>query len=314
MGNDAFADKTEIREIPLEMFALSCSGSKLASYYAVNLGSAGKYLAAFSEGAMAGYAICRLKDNGALDICLLFVEEERRRRGIGTRLLEKAENSCRAWGEHTVKFCLSGESDDFIFMKAFLEKRGYVLGDRLFIFWCDGYGDPGYIGWERYMERRGERLLRWLEEEEGFGVTSLEEADKSIEPALRMLKTHGNSLDILDLLDGRRGPLSRRISCVTTKNGCPVAFCLVNVPDERSVVFEQIGVIPEYQNTGAILPAISASIRLCKKFGYQRILYSIYESNAPALSFAKRVLSNVTSTTKIQFNYFKKTGALLDGR
>ena len=173
------------------------------------------------------------------------------------------------------------------------------------MFWCNGYGDPGYAGWERYMEKRGEGLLRWLEAD-GFGAVALEDAEEEVISSLRELGARSKELDVLALLDGRKGILSRRVSCVTIKEGRVVAFCMAGEPDDVSIVFEQIGVAEEYKNTGAILPAVSASIRRCEKFGYKRILYSIFESNASALSFAKRVLSNVTTETKVQYNYSKQ--------
>ncbi|MDR1979207.1 MAG: GNAT family N-acetyltransferase [Synergistaceae bacterium] len=298
--------KLEITEISREIFDMSSGGNRLALYYASSLGSAGRYLAAFCEGAMIGYAICMVRGE-ELTLFLLFVQEGHRCQGVAARLLEAVETSCHVNGENIVKCCLSGYSENFSFMKDFLEKRNYALSDKLFVFWCDGYGDPGYAGWERYMSRRGDSLLRWLEEE-GFSAMALEDAGPDIIDALRDLGFSGEGLNVSGLLDGKRGPLSKRVSCLTVKDGRPVAFCMANTPDDFSVVFEQIGVAPAYQNSGAILPAISASIRRCRDFGYSRLLYSIFESNAPALSFAKRVLSYVTSSKKVQYNYFKKVG------
>jgi GNAT superfamily N-acetyltransferase len=304
----------ETEEIPSEIFAASCPDNRLASYYVETMGPNCRYLCAFHEGTQVGYAI--FKDNNQRELVqclLLFVKEEFRRRGIAARLLAEVEALSRAGEKKGVRFCLFGEAENFFFLKDFLGKRGYGLEDRLFIFWCDGYGDPGYVGWERYMERRGESLVRWLEDD-GFSVVALEDAGGDVMTAIRELGAADPGLDVLDFLTGRQGHLSRRISCITLKDGRPVALCIANEPDEISIVFERIGVAAEYKNTGAILPAISASIRRCKKYGYQRILYSIYESNTSALAFARRVLSNVTSNTKVQYNYLKKTGALPEGR
>ena len=305
--DSVMANGAEIREVTSEAFVGQCGDNRLASYYASTLGSAGRYLGAFRDGAMVGYAICRI-DEKLLTLCLLFVKEEYRRLGIAAKLLEEVESSCLLNGEKNVKCCISEYSENFVFLRAFFEKRGYVQSDRLYVFWCDGYGDPGYVGWERYMEKRGESLLRWLEAD-GFGVVALEDAGEEVLLSLRELGERYIKLDVSAFLDGRNGILSKRISCLTVKDGRVVAFCIANEPDSVSIVFEQIGVAEEYKNTGAILPAVSASIRRCKKFGYERILYSIYESNTPALSFARRVLSNVTSVTKVQYNYFKEIGA-----
>jgi GNAT superfamily N-acetyltransferase len=303
--NSARAIETEVREITSAQLSASCCDNRLASYYASTLGSAGRYLAAFHDVIMVGYAICGIDDGGLITLCLLHVKEEYRRLGIATRLLNEVESSCRSNGENRVKCCVSEYIDNFVFLREFFEKRGYVLADKLFVFWCDGHGNPGYVGWDRYMEKRGDSLLRWLEAD-GFSAAALEDAGEELLTSLRELGARNRELDVAALLDGRKGILSKRISCVTVKDGRVVAYCMANEPDSVSIVFEQIGVASEYINTGAILPAVSASIRRCKKFEYRRVLYSIYESNASALSFAKRVLSNVTSVTKVQYNYVKQ--------
>ena len=294
----------EIRQISSETFIAWCGDNRLALYYASTLGAAGRYLAAFRDGMMAGYSICTIEGNGRFNLCLLFVKEERRRLGIASRLLKEVEDSCLSKGGSGVGCSISEQLDNFAFLREFFEKRGYVLEDKLFIFWCDVYGDPGYAGWKRYMEKRGNRLLRWLEAD-GFRVVALEDAGEEILSSLRELGKRDKELDVSALLSGRKGILSKKVSSLTVRDGRVVAFCLAYEPDCVSIVFEQTGVAPEFRNTGAIFTAVAESIRRCKEFGYERALYTVYEKNTAALSFAKRALSNITSTTKVQYNYFK---------
>ena len=298
----------EIRQISSETFSAWCGDNRLALYYASTLGAAGRYLAAFRHGVMAGYAICSVEANGRFNLCLLFVKEERRRLGIASRLLKDVEYSCLSKGGGGVGCSISEQLDNFAFLREFFEKRGYVLEDKLFVFWCDVYGDPGYAGWERYMKKRGNRLLRWLEAD-GFRVVALEDAGEEILSSLRELGKRDKELDVSALLSGRKGILSKRVSSLTVRDGRVVAFCLAYEPDYVSIVFEQTGVAPEFRNTGAIFTAVAESIRRCKEFGYERALYTVYEKNTAALSFAKRALSNITSVTKVQYNYLKQIEA-----
>ena len=85
------------------------------------------------------------------------------------------------------------------------------------------------------MEKHGESLVRWLEDN-GFAVVVLEDAGEKILSSLRELKSRDKNLNVSGLLDGRDGPLSRRLSCITVKDDHPVAFCMANTPDDVSVL------------------------------------------------------------------------------
>ena len=79
--------------------------------------------AAEDEDALAGYMVLRIED-GVLWVEHLFVRPEYRRRGAGTLLFEKAEETARAMGEDTVYNFVHPNNDGMI---AFLRKRGYTV-------------------------------------------------------------------------------------------------------------------------------------------------------------------------------------------
>lgn len=75
------------------------------------------------DGALAGYMVLRIEE-GVLWVEQLFVRPEYRRRGAGTLLFEKAEETARSMGEDTVYNYVHPNNDGMI---AFLRAKGYTV-------------------------------------------------------------------------------------------------------------------------------------------------------------------------------------------
>ena len=79
--------------------------------------------AAVDEGAPAGYVVCRIEEP-CLWVEHIYVRPEHRRRGIATKLFEKAEALARSMGEDTVFNYVHPNNQDMIL---FLRSKGYTV-------------------------------------------------------------------------------------------------------------------------------------------------------------------------------------------
>ncbi|GHS98422.1 hypothetical protein AGMMS50276_20190 [Synergistales bacterium] len=297
-----------VRQIsPLEFDSFYGSENRLGAYYARNIGGDGFILSAFRATTPLGYAICKAEGSGRFSVRVVYVIEEHRRSGVASRLFDELEKICSKFVQFsldTIKICLAEDSEGFDFKRASLVKRGYSRSDKVYVFLCD---EDGYSRWEEYMRRRGNGLIKWIEDM-GYSAVPFEDAPT---PCLDTLRAgagneYGNSLDIAPFLDGKRSDFLKDASFAAIKDGRPTAYCLVTGPDRNSALFEQISVAMAHKNTGVLLLPLSMSMRRVKELGYKRAVYAIYEDNSPALVFAERILGKVTGKKKTQYNFEKK--------
>jgi hypothetical protein len=298
----------EIRSISRDEFSeMYGDTGRRALYYVRNLGKDGFVLSAFSGGAPAGYLVCRAQPaEKKLFVQVANALEEYRVPDVCSNLLSRAEAICAEMRLDAVKICVAEDAPGFGFISDFLTGNGYAVAGKVRIFRCAPGGERDYRGWEDYMAKRGDRLVRWLEAD-GFSAATFDGAGDAVMRELYESASNefGNDLDITPFLNGEGCNLLTSVSSVALKDGRPAAYCLVTGPDAISAVFEQISVARPYRNTGALLMALAESMRRFKELGYTRAAYAIYENNAAALAFAGKILRRMTSNEKTQCNFEK---------
>ena len=98
---------------------VEAAAAELREYF----GAGWPVFAAKLDGALCGYAVCRVEEP-CVWVESLYVLPEYRRRGAATALFRRAEALAASYGEHTVYNCVHPNNDGVI---AFLRSMGYSV-------------------------------------------------------------------------------------------------------------------------------------------------------------------------------------------
>ena len=295
--------KTDIKKISSDdFFRFYGSEAALADYYVRRLKSTDGVLSIFMDSKPSGYIIYHSAGKESVTIKYIFVLESYRKTGIAKKLLAAAENILE--GIATVQIQVPEKTVGFDYLYKFFIKIGYAVNDKMFLFRSEEQDLPR---WDKYMEKHGKRLVRWLTEVEGYRAVSLSDAGEDILNAIR--ESELNSKEpylITPFLDGTQSDFIPSMSFIALKQDeiIPAAHCIVTAPDNVSAVFSQVF----SAETGAMFLPLIMSIKRCKERGYKRSVYAVGEKNNAMMTFANNVLSKITSHKTTQYNFIKIVG------
>ncbi|MCL2218954.1 MAG: GNAT family N-acetyltransferase [Chitinispirillia bacterium] len=282
--------------------------SALADHYALRLRDNDGILSAFLGDEPVGYLIYSLSAKGVVKVDYIFTAERHRQKGVAARLLSAAES--RLDSGTVLTAALSDKSERFGYLHGFLLKNGYGIGNKTHLFLCKKEDVPNI---EKYMDKTGNRLLRWLTEVEGYRAVSLEEAGEDVISAIRSSESAGREvLRITPYLDGERDDFLPSMSFIALKGGSsvPVAHCIVTGPSASSLIFSQMLVDEAYRHTGVqLLPFMMAMRRVMegvRERRYEHAAYAVVEDNSAALAVVNKLMKKITSSQTLQYNFIKK--------
>jgi GNAT superfamily N-acetyltransferase len=302
-------DELDIREInAADFFRLYGGTSRLADYYARNLKNTDGILSAFSGGRALGYIIYRANPELCVTVACIFVPEAYRRKGIAGKLLLATE---ALFGNGAaIQISITEKIEGFSYLHKFFVKSGYGITDKMYLFRS---GKSDLARWDNYMEKHGNRLVRWLTEAEGYRAVSLSDACEDIINAVRESETRSKEHYLITpFLDGAHNDFVPSMSYLALRHGSslPAAHCMVTSPDPGSAVFSQVFAAEHERLRGAMFLPLIMSIQRCKECNYTRSVYAVNEKNTAMMAFANKVLSKITSHKTAQYNFVKKVRGL----
>lgn len=296
--------ESRIRELNYLEYFFSFAGcrSALSDFYVDCYRDCAHILgASLSDGRPAGLLIWAGKQ-GTAELLYIFVPESERRRGTGKALVKFSQDQIRAEdGSWEMTGRIQKDGPEYEGLKALYEGAGFSMEDQLKVFQAHM---KDYPVWERYMEKHGRALERYLLEE-GFSPVSFEEAPRrALDQILDMESGRfDRSLDPAPVLEGRKGDFRQDLSFLSVKDGQAAAYCLVTQPDAESIVYEIFSVAEEYRSCGVILQPFLNSMKELKKTKIRRIGFAVFASNSKALALTGRLMRNLISRTEIQYIY-----------
>lgn len=291
----------------LEYFvAFSQCRTPLSDFY-VNTAGTGILGAWDEEGNMGiGFLIYEQKGTFAEILCLECI---RQKTGTEERLLQEFLDLGKRESMETILFRLSRDSSWYPRLKELVEKNGFTVKEKLYLF--RSYMED-YSRWKEYRRKHGERILRFLAEEGFQAMPFCEAPDGLLEEVIRDPDGRFDKmLDPARVIQGRKGPFHREISYLSVKEGHPAAYCLVTSPGREQCVFEIISAAEEYQNTGVVFQSFCLAMDALENRPYKRIAFAIAEENKKAVVLSKRIMKALIRHTNIQYNYeydYKETG------
>lgn len=250
------------------------------------------------KGEAAGFLLYEQKEGFAEILCL---ECTGSAAGAKERLLEDFLALGRKLSFERILFRLMADSAKYPELKDLVERNGFALKKKMYLFRSD---KEGYLNWKSYRRQHGERMLRFLEEE-GFRAMSFDEAPARMirEAACNPTGRFDKALDPAGIIGGKKGPFSPQISHLSVKDEELAAYCLVTNPGRGQYIFEVISAAEEYQDTGVIFQSFCLAADALENFPYKRIVFAMDEGNKKAMVLSKRIMKALIRHTGIQYNY-----------
>lgn len=299
----------EIRQLNyLEyLFGFSRCRSPLSDYYLDHCRETVSILGAFRQDGQESGLILWAQEKGKADLLYLYVLPEERNQGVGGALLDRViHGDGEANPPEQMRCRISASGESFPAWKKLLESRHFFPDREMKIFQADM---SRYPVWERYMEKHGASLNRYLQEE-GFTPVSFQEAPLwAVEEIQNPAKTgFDTSLDPAPVLLGQKGDFRRDLSFLSLREGRVASYCLVSQPDSTSIIYEIFSSARDYQYTGVILQPFLMSMNVLKNTGISRIGFAVYQDNGKALALTRRLMKGLISHTETQYHYRYKIG------
>lgn len=216
----------------------------------------GLLLAVYIDDRPVGIAVAEFAS--PVRLTYVFIEEQFRGKGFGTRLLQEAlscarNKLCKKIKTGVVLQNEYGETIDHI-----LIKTGFsVLDTAKVIRYAND--EKCRTAWTEFMGKRGGRICNYLEMH-GFRTLSFAEAPPQV---FRVLKEHmgrefGISLNPFRFIDNNKYRIAAELSFITLKEDEPAAFVTVTMEDDRALTVRQLAAAGKYQGYGAFLMPFAA--------------------------------------------------------
>lgn len=263
----------------------------------------GAYLNGESAQRLVGIAVLRLKKWAAIEY--IFVDEEFRGQGVGTQLVQTAASLAQERGKPVIKApAIIQEPCGRIFAHL-LEKVGFQAHDTASIFrFRNTY--QARQAWAEFMERKGRRICKRLEER-GFRTISFAEADAELmERFAQAVKTRfPANLNPYSFLDSHDHKVVRDFSFLALKGDDPAAYILLTTIDGKTLSAQQLSVSFQYQRSEAFLLPIAALAEKAfhSPHGYRLLSAMVYNSNSRMISLYQGFLQPLAVNVNTQYFY-----------
>ncbi len=261
------------------------------------LKSGGKLYILFEDNLPAGY-LCIVNEENIARILYVYTVPTYRNSGVCKTLLKHAcENSDRK-----IKVCISENTAAFQFIKKACLNLGFFEESSCIVHSSGDWED--FKNWENYMDKVGNKFCEILIRQ-GFKCVSFSEASKNqLEKLYHSDENeYKNPLSTKVFFDNANKCLDKNLSFLATKNSKLAAYSLVSRPDPQSAVFEHISTSEEFIGTGCIFLPFAKSMEEFKKSGCKRAAYVMYDDNAHANAFRKKLLERVTVSHHRSYNF-----------
>jgi GNAT superfamily N-acetyltransferase len=264
----------------------------------------GAYIDCGLDKKLVGIIVFKLSERP--NINYIFVEENFRSQGIGTRLLEAALSSAKDKAidlleASTVLQNPFGEITDHM-----LKKAGFEIYDTATVI---RYANDAKCrgGWDLFMNERGSRICNGLAKR-GFVTLSFAEATGSVFERLKeaMIDDFPNNLNPFNFFSDEEQRVVRDYSFITLKNDEPAAFVTVTTLDDKTLVFQQLSAAFKHQGNGAfLLPFAAFMERFLAGNTYSKAAAIVYDRNDKMQKLVNSFIGPLAESIKTQ-NLYKQ--------
>lgn len=263
----------------------------------------GLLLGLYVDSKPAGLLVTAIRPLHSMNLVYLYVKEELRGRNYSKALLNGAVKEARE--KHVLKITArvipSNRYGSLIV--SMLSQFGFSHSNSSSVLRCVA-DEKGKEAWAAFMADKGNKIVKHLEQRGFITLTYAEAPEMLDEVANNRNCEFPRYLTPVIYKNSAADRLVYDYSFIVLKNGNPVAYSTATTADGRTMVFQQLAAAEGARGTGAfLLPIVACVEKIIAEGKYEKISYTVYDSNAEMKNLAKGFLLPLAESVKIQNFY-----------
>lgn len=294
----------EIKEISTFEFLLLYVDKfpKIMSRYCTGMYSSSIIFMLIFDGNPIGAALFQSESEYTVNMNYIYVNDNKRKCGIGKFLFSEAVKKLSKKGIKTV-YTRAVINNNYIYH--IFESYGLSSTDESMIVRSSIESDNEVI-WNKYISKKRLYVNKWSKMNDVY-ISSFASVSDNIKDIIFDMNNNDfpKELDSRDILYGKCGRFDENISFIAYKENKPVAYTMISAADKNALIFSQVSTSDKYKGTGAFIVPLVYSMDKIFQSEYKIICYTILKGNYEMNKVFDNLFYIFPSVKKKQI-YFKK--------